>query len=459
MGSIIIKNGFLLTMDKRNPFIPDGLVEITGDRITYVGPQSGKTTSNASATPIDAKGNVVMPGLINGHTHLCQTFGRTVGFEVNINEWLNQRQYPIMDQMGDHEYYLATMIGCLENIKNGNTTVVNNICSSHKGGLCADEPTVRAFRETGLRGFLALAYADQNHYPNAIEKREEIVARCRDIITRYHKSEEGRLRVLIGPEQPWGCSREMLLETGRLSETFDVGIHMHSNENKNWLVQGKEVHGLPTNSAIFRKYGCLGPRTILACMRVVTDEDIVNITETGASVVFDPTTALNWGTGLPPIPQVLRSGIRAGLGTNGAASNFGQDMFETMKNAIGVSRTVDGSTRALPLGVALEMATISNAEILGLGSQIGSLEVGKKADIITVRLDKCQNSPCINILAATVLSASGRDVEDVIVDGKIVMRKGKVLEVDEASIVEEANLRALACARKANLDPHLLPLS
>jgi cytosine/adenosine deaminase-related metal-dependent hydrolase len=134
-------------------------------------------------------------------------------------------------------------------------------------------------------------------------------------------------------------------------------------------------------------------------------------------------------------------------------------MFETMKNAIGVSRTVDGSTRALPLGVALEMATISNAEILGLGSQIGSLEVGKKADIITVRLDKCQNSPCINILAATVLSASGRDVEDVIVDGKIVMRKGKVLEVDEASIVEEANLRALACARKANLDPHLLPLS
>jgi len=459
MGSIIIKNGFVMTMDKRSPFIPNGVVEITEDRITYVGTQAGKTVSEASGTCIDAKGKVVMPGLINGHTHLCQTFGRTVGFEVNINEWLNQRQYPIMDQMGDHEYYLATMIGCLENLKNGNTTVVNNICSSHKGGLGADEATVRAFRETGLRGFLALAYVDQNHYPNAIEKREEIVARCRDIIVRYHNSEKGRLRVLIGPELPWGCSKEMLLETIRLAETYDVGIHMHANENKNWLVQGEEVHGLPTNLAIFRKYRCLGPRTSLACMRVVTDEDIANMTETGAGVIFDPTTALNWGTGLPPIPAVLRSGIRAGLGTNGAASNFGQDMFETMKNAIGASRTVDGSTQALPIGVALEMATIRNAEILGLGSQIGSLEVGKKADVITVRLDKCQNSPCLNILAATVLSASGRDVEDVIVDGEIVIRKGKILGVDEASMVEEANARALVCARKAHLDQYLLPLS
>jgi 5-methylthioadenosine/S-adenosylhomocysteine deaminase len=458
VGDIIIRNGFVLTMDKNHPFIPNGIVEITDDLITYVGTQAGKTLAEASATIIDAKGKVVIPGLINGHTHLCQTFGRTVGFEVNITEWLNQRQFPFMDQMGEHEYYLATMIGCLENLKNGNTTIVNNICSSHKGGVSADEATVRAFRETGLRGFLALAYVDQNHYPNAVEKREDIVARCQDMIVRYHKSEHGRLRVLIGPELPWGCSEEMFLETIRLAEAFDVGIHMHANENTNWPVQGEKVHGLPTNLAIFRKYRCLGPRTILACMRVVSDEDIADMTETGASVIFDPTTALNWGTGLPPIPKVLRAGIRAGLGTNGAASNFGQDMFETMKNAVGVSRTVDGSPHALPLAVALEMATIRNAEILGLDSQIGSIEVGKKADIITVRLNKCQTSPCINALAATVLSASGRDVEDVVVDGKIVVRNGKILDVDETSIVEEANERALFCAKKAGLDDHLLPL-
>jgi 5-methylthioadenosine/S-adenosylhomocysteine deaminase len=457
MADIIIRNGFVLTMDRKNPYVRDGVVEITRDRITYVGPE-GKTALDPSAICIDAKGKVVMPGLINGHTHLCQTFGRTVGFEVNINEWLNQRQYPLMDQMGDHEYYLATMIGCLENLKNGNTTVVNNICSSHKGGVCADDATAKAFGATGQRGFLALAYVDQNHYPNAIERRAEIVARCEDRIARFHNGEDGRLKVLIGPELPWGCSEAMLLETGRLAERFNVGIHMHSNENKNWLLQGAETHGSPSNPAIFRKFGCLGPKTILACMRVVADQDIPDMVETGAGVVFDPTTALNWGTGLPPIPKVLKAGIRAGLGTNGAASNFGQDMFETMKNAVGASRTVDGSPHALPLQVALEMATIRNAEILGVDSQIGSIEVGKKADVITVRLDKSQYAPCMNTLAAIVLSASGRDVEDVVVDGKLVVRNGGVLEIDEAAIVREANERALFCAKKAGFDDLLMPL-
>lgn len=458
MGSIIIKNGLILTMDKKRPIIPNGVLEIKDDQITYVGTGLGETVSEASATIIDAKGKVVMPGLINGHTHLHMTFSRTIGFELNLMDWLYKNLFPLLDEMGEHELYLATMIGSIENLKNGNTTVVNNVCSSHKNGTCADKASIRAFKETGLREFLALCYVDQNHYQHAIEKREDIVARCRELIREYHNTENGRLRILIGPEFPWGCSEKMFQETAQLVEEFDVGLHMHANENANWNVQGEEVHGLPTNLAIFKKYRCLGPKTSLACMRVVSDDDIENLVETGTGVIFDPTTALNWGTGLPPIPKVLRAGVRVGLATNGAASNFGQDMFETMKNAIGLARTVDGSPDALPLNVALEMATIRNAEVLGLDDQVGSLEVGKKADIITVNLNRCQNSPCLNVMAATVLSASGRDVEEVIVDGRMVIKQGKLVELDEASIIQEANERALFCAKKAHLDHRLLPL-
>jgi 5-methylthioadenosine/S-adenosylhomocysteine deaminase len=459
MGSVIIQNGLIMTMDKERTIIPNGVLEIRDDRIAYIGEQPYRADDEASATIIDAKGKAVMPGLINGHTHLHMTFSRTIGFELNLMDWLNKSLFPLLDEMGEHDLYLATMIGSLENLKNGNTTVVNNVCSTHKNGACADMASVRAFKDTGLRECLALCYVDQNHYKSAIEKPEQIVARCEEMIREYHNTENGRLKILIGPEFPWGCSKMMFRETVRLSEEFGVGLNMHAHDNTNWNAKGEEAHGMPTNLKILREYGCLGPRTSLACMRLVSDDDIANLVETGTGVIFDPTTALNWGTGLPPIPKVLRAGIRIGLGTNGSASNFGQDMFEAMKNAIGMAKTFDGSPDALPILTALEMVTIRNAELLGINDQVGSLEVGKKADIITVNLNRFQCSPCLNVMAAIVLSTSGRDVEDVIVDGKILIKNGKLVDMDEAALIQEATERALFCAKKARLDHRLLPLN
>ena len=452
MGELIIKNGFIITMDGEGTMIPEGVIEIKDDRITHIGMKSDPPKRESSATIVDATGKLVMPGLINGHSHLHMTFGRTIGFEVNVMDWLNKILFPIMDEMDENDYYIMTLVGILENLKNGNTTVVNNVCSSHVKGVNADRAAAKAIQETGHREFLALCFTDQNHYAQAIEKKEDIVARCRESIQNYHETENGRLKTLLGPELPWGSSSDMFRETLRLAEAFDVGLHMHTNENENWFERGEEVHGLSSNVEIFKKFGCLGPNTSLACMRFIKDEDISDLVETGTGVIFDPTTAFNWGTGLPPIPRVLRAGVRVGLGTNGAASNFGQDMFETMKNAVAASRTVDSATDALPLTTALEMATVRNAEILGIKEQVGSLEVGKKADIITVNMNKCHLSPCLNVLAATVLSASGADVEEVIVDGDVIIQGGKPVRLDEAAIIQEAGDRALHCARKAGLD-------
>jgi 5-methylthioadenosine/S-adenosylhomocysteine deaminase len=458
MGDMIVKNGFIITMDGERTMIPKGVIEIKDGLITHIGTKPSRTMRESITTVIDATGKSVMPGLINGHTHLCMTFGRTIGFEVNVMDWLNKILFPIMDGMDETDYYVMTLVGILENLKNGNTTAVNNVCSSHNKGVNADRATAKAIQETGHREFLALCFTDQNHYPQAVEDKQGIVARCRDAVQTYHNTENGRLKMLVGPELPWGSSSDMFRETLRLAEAFDIGLHMHTNENENWFERGKEAHGLSSNVGIFKKFGCLGPNTSLACMRFIKDEDIQDLVETGTGVIFDPTTAFNWGTGLPPIPKVLRAGVRVGLGTNGAASNFGQDMFETMKNAVAASRTVDGATDALPLATALEMGTIRNAEILGIEDQVGSLEVGKKADIITVNLNKCHLSPCLNVLAATVLSASGADVEEVIVDGEMIIQGGKPVRLDEAALVQEAGDRALRCAKKAGLDDRLCPL-
>jgi 5-methylthioadenosine/S-adenosylhomocysteine deaminase len=454
MGSIIIKNGVVLTMDKKRAVIPDGVVEIEKDRITYVGSDFGKATSGISTTMIDAKGKVVMPGLINGHTHLCMTFARTVCFEVNLMDWINKIQYPLMDEMGEEDYYLAAMVGCINNLKNGTTTIEDFICSSHKGGVDADRPTARAVKEIGVRSVLARSYADQNYYENAIEKKEMIAARCREFVQEFHNTENGRLKVRIGPVVPWACSGEMFQETVRLSEKLGIGLHMHANEGPNWDVLVEKFHGVPRNIGLYRKYSCLGPGTTIAAMRVISDQDIMDLAETGTGLILDPAAALNRGTGLPPIPKVLAAGIRVGLGTN----TVGEDMFENIKAAGWIARTVDGSPEALPLNVALEMATIRNAEILGIGDQVGSLEVGKKADVIVVNLNKFHYSPCLNVLSGVGLFGPGRDVEEVIIDGRLIVKQGRVVDLDEDAIIQDANARALFCAKKAHLENRLSPL-
>ncbi len=454
MASIIIKNGLILTMNKERKVIPKGIIKIKDDQIISVGDEVNKIALDSSATIIDAKGKVVMPGLINGHTHLCMTFGKTVCYDANLMDWINKIQYPLMDELGEDGYYLADLIGCMENLKNGNTTVVESLVSSNKEGITSDKASVKAYKETKLRGVLARAYADQNYYPNAIEKKEDILERSKELIRACGESENGRLQFTIGPVLPWSSSRQMYEEILKLSDAYGIGLHMHASENADWNVRGQEVHGYPTNVTIYKEFGCLGPKTTIAAMRVVSDEDIKILVETDTALIHDPPAVLNRGTGLPPIPKALAAGVKIGLCTNA----LGQDMFEAMKTAGWIARTVEGVPDALPVETALEMGTIRNAEALGIDDKIGSIEVGKKADIITVNLNRLQQAPCLNVISALVNSTSGRDVEDVIVDGKMIIKDSGFVELEEESIIKEAYDRALHFSKKANLDDRLLSI-
>jgi 5-methylthioadenosine/S-adenosylhomocysteine deaminase len=454
MNEIIIKNGLVLTMDKRRSIYEKGVVKIVGDEIRYVGPENDNISPGSPTSVLDAAGKVVLPGLINAHTHMCMTFGKTVCHDANLMEWINKIQYPLMDEMGEEGYYLAELVGCMENLRNGNTTVVESLVSSSKEGVTADSASLKAYRETRLRGVLARAYADQNYYPNAIEKPEEILERSKALIHACRESEQGRLQFSIGPVLPWCSSRRMYEEIHNLREELGVGLHMHASESADWNTKGYEVHGYSTNVALYRAFGCLGPKTVITAMRVITDGDIAALAETATSLIHDPPAVLNRGTGLPPIPKALAAGVKVGLCTNA----LGQDMFEAMKTAGWNARIVAGVPDALPVERALEMGTIGNAEALGMAEKIGSIEAGKKADLIVVRLDKLQHAPCLNVISALVNTTSGRDVEDVIVDGNIIVRNGRFVNLDEDSILRQAHDKARYFCRKAHLDDRLLPL-
>jgi 5-methylthioadenosine/S-adenosylhomocysteine deaminase len=246
----------------------------------------------------------------------------------------------------------------------------------------------------------------------------------------------------------------MFQEILRLAGELGIGLHMHASENADWNVRGQEVHGLPTNVTIFKEFGLLGPKTTIAAMRVISDEDIANLAQTGSGLIHDPPAVLNRGTGLPPIAKTLSAGVKVGLGTNA----LGQDMFETMKTAGWVARTVDGNPQAIPVTLALEMGTVRNAQVLGMDNQVGSLEVGKKADIIIVDLNTSRHAPCLNVISALVSCTSGGDVADVILDGKLVIKDGKFSDLDEDSIIQEAYERAFSFAKRIGLDDRLYPL-
>jgi len=251
----------------------------------------------------------------------------------------------------------------------------------------------------------------------------------------------------------------MFREAVKLSQDFNVGLHMHANENPDWNMLAEKVHGFPTNMAVYKNYGALGPKTIIAAMRIISDEDIATLAESGTSLIHDPGPTLNRGWGLPDIPKVQRAGVRVGLCTNA----LGQDMFEAMRVAGWLARTTSGggidakpAPDALPINVSLKMATITNAEAFGIDQEVGSLEVGKKADVIVLNVKKLHHTPCLNIMAAIALSSYGDDVEDVIANGKLLVKGGRFTHLDEEGIIAEATERALYCAKKANLDDRLL---
>jgi 5-methylthioadenosine/S-adenosylhomocysteine deaminase len=449
MTRIAIEHGLVLTMDPAGRIIEDARIVVEGRDIVSVEPCTTDPVPDCDVV-IDASGRIVLPGLINSHTHLCMVFGRTIGPERRLLEWLDLLM-PMMAAMDEEALYVAELLGCVENIKNGNTSLVENIFMPPHATSDVEDAAFRALRDSGVRGTVARATEARHFDPRFCETASEQAERVGRLAARWHGSDGGRLRLSIGPLLPWVLDEKGFRETRRIARDNGLGLHMHVAESPEFNLMiakhfGREIRQVE----LLEETGCLGPDVQAIACSDVSPREIELLAASGTAVLFDPQTRLFWGTGFPPIRDFLNAGITCGVATNGAAANCGQDLFESMKYACATAKTAANDPRALTAARALRMATSEGARAIGR-TETGSIEIGKRADLITVEARQPHLSPLFDPEKALVYSARGGDVRDAVIDGRVVMRDRKVLTVDEHALLKEAEQVARRCAARAGI--------
>lgn len=449
MTRIAIEHGLVLTMDPAGRIIEDARIVVEGRDIVSVEPCTTDPVPDCDVV-IDASGRIVLPGLINSHTHLCMVFGRTIGPERRLLEWLDLLM-PMMAAMDEEALYVAELLGCVENIKNGNTSLVENIFMPPHATSDVEDAAFRALRDSGVRGTVARATEARHFDPRFCESASEQAERVGRLAARWHGSDGGRLRLSIGPLLPWVLDEKGFRETRRIARDNGLGLHMHVAESPEFNLMiakhfGREIRQVE----LLEETGCLGPDVQAIACSDVSPREIELLAASGTAVLFDPQTRLFWGTGFPPIRDFLNAGITCGVATNGAAANCGQDLFESMKYACATAKTAANDPRALTAARALRMATSEGARAIGR-TETGSIEIGKRADLITVEARQPHLSPLFDPEKALVYSARGGDVRDAVIDGRVVMRDRKVLTVDEHALLKEAEQVARRCAARAGI--------
>ncbi len=424
---LLVSGGTVVTMDSARRLIPDGAVAITSGRIVAVGARAEMAPRYRARERIDATGHAVMPGLINTHTHAAMSLFRGLADDLRLEEWLQKYIFPAEARNVTADFVRwGTRLAALEMIRSGTTTYTDM--------YYFEEVVAEATKEAGLRGVLGETILD---FPAPDNKTvRDALAYTEKFLERWRN--DPQVVAAVAPHSAYTCSEQTLKATRDLAARFHAPllIHLSETEAENRQVLEKQQQS-PT--AYLDRLGLLGPRTLAAHAVWVSDQDIALLRRNGTGVAHNPSSNMKLASGIAPVEKLLAAGIAVGLGTDGVAgSNNDLNMFEEMDLAAKLAKVSSGNPRALPAERALEMATILGARALGLEQQIGSLEPGKRADLITVRLRNAHSVPMYNLQSHLVYALKASDVQDVVVGGRILMRRRRVLTLDEPSILAAA---------------------
>ena len=428
------------TLVSAGQVIPRGYVLIQGTQIATVGAGSPSDDVRAAAREVlDAAGKVILPGLVNAHTHLEQTFMRGYSAGRPLLDWLKGCIWKLQAAMDVEDVRLATTLGLVEAIRGGATTIIDH----HKVPLSRRHTDVvlEAAQALGARLVLARAWADRGTYAEA---PADILADLERLFAEWHGAAEGRIQIANGPLVPWRCSAEMLQRTSALARRYGALTHCHVSETQAEVAMTREEIGLRPVLWLDR-LGVLGADFQLVHGVWLSDEEIARIAERGAAVVHCPAANMILGSGVAPIPRLLAAGVELLLGSDGPASNDGQDMFETMRLATYLQRAVMHDASLLPPQTVLAMASSA------------SLAAGEKADIVLLDFDAAHIQPVGNVLASIVYNVRGSDVDTVIIDGRLIMRHKRMVGLDEMGLIAECRARAAHLARRAGVAQLHLP--
>jgi 5-methylthioadenosine/S-adenosylhomocysteine deaminase len=436
MSLVLIENGIVMTLNDKGDVFQPGYVWVENDRILEVAvgkPQPEQ--KNIADMVINAHLMVVMPGMVNSHTHLFQTFIRGLADDKPLLEWLRTAIWPVAQEMNEEEAYFAARLGLVENLRSGVTAVIDHqyIHADPRN----DDGVFRAADETGLRLLLARGWTDINYAPMLMETQERILSESTRLYETYHGKADGRLRFEFGPLIPWGCTDESMHKTYALARQWGVGVHIHVAETREEVQMNIESRGLRHIEWLDR-LGILGPDIKLVHSVWLDDAEQHLIAKKGAIVVHCPVSNMYLASGAAPVANMHKLGIQVALATDGPGSNNNQDMLEVLKTTALLAKVSTLDAMALMPDDVLHMACRHGAAAFGQPDLIGSLEPGKKADIVLVDLDTPFAMPVHNPASALVYNLSGGAVDTVMVDGKLLIRNKEILCLDEKSMLEDA---------------------
>jgi len=454
MTNLLIENGAVLTMDEEHRIHNPGWVWVEDGHIGQLGGgQAPAYLRSQAGRVIEAAQMAVLPGLINGHTHLSQTFMRGLADDKPLIAWLKNVMWPVQAAMTPEDVRLASLLGLVENLHCGVTGVVQHhkITSSPAHVDAAAE----AAEQVGLRLLLARGWVDLG---SGAESPESILNEVAALRQRWQGRAEGRIGVAFGPMAPWRCSDETMRRTVELARQWGVPTHLHVAEAQDELDMLHQRTGLRHVEWLY-SLGALGPDVHLVHSVWVNETELDLVADSGAIVVHCPVSNMYLASGVAPVRQMLDRGIPVALGSDGPASHNSQDMLETLKVAALLAKVSTGQPTALRPMEALHMVTVDGARLFGAGNQrlgpLGRLVAGTKADIVLINLDNARSMPVHRPESAVVYNASGADVHTVLVDGRILLDAGRVVMLDEPSLLAQCRRAARELLQRANveLDP------
>ncbi len=426
-ADILIKNCTILPIDGRG-VIEEGLIATKDDLITYAGPRTKAPKIEAEKT-IDATGIVAIPGLINCHTHLAMTLFRGMAEDQPLKTWLTKTIWPLEAKLTPQDIYYGSLLGCLEMIKSGTTCFADMYFH--------EETVAEVVQKAGLRAVLAPGLLET---PNK-DLAEELLKQTIQLAKRYNKP-NNTIKIQLGPHAVYTCSLDFLKKVRETATQHGIGIHIHLAESEDMANQIEKEQG-QTEVQLLESIGFLGSDVLAAHCIHLNQQDMQTLAKHDVKIVYNPVANMKLAQGTPKIPDLQKLGITIGLGTNGPASNNTLDMLQNMKIAALLQKAHYRDPTVLPAKTILEMATRKAAKALGLEKITGSLEPGKRADITLIDLKKPHLTPLHNPYANMIYSASGSDVQTLIVNGRIVMENREVKTLDEEEIMQKAQETAL----------------
>lgn len=430
-ADILLTNAIILTMDEQFSQYDPGAVAVKGDSILAVGPEAYLRAEYTADEIIDCEGKVVMPGLVNAHTHVPMTLMRGLADDLRLDVWLLGYMMPVEREFVSPDFVrLGTQLACMELIRTGVTCFADM--------YYFEEHVAQATAEAGLRALCAQTVL-KFPAPDA-QSFEESLAEAREFIQRWKG--HTLIEPAVAPHAPYTCTEEILRATAALAVEFDVPLHTHLSETALEVENMRAEFGMPVIPYV-KKHNLFEAKVLAAHCVHIDEGEMITLLHNRAGVAHNPSSNLKLASGFAPISKMIELGLNVGIGTDGPASNNDLDMFEEVRLAAFVAKGFTGDPTTIPAPTALAMATRLGAQALHLGHLTGSLEPGKRADLILVDISPLHNAPRFRrdpsgVYAQLVYAGKSTDVSDVMVNGRWLMRQHQLTTLDETDLLVQA---------------------